>query len=773
MIKDPELVLGFQELVTDSDAVVVKRTVKVFTSVYHHTLRLLSLGELDEELLMKSWSSVNGVVDRLLAMVRGCDNEGVLMYILRFLEAAITAHLSYDLTRFPVVFERGREVIKTGLKALKDLVTTPYVGGSSFNVGVRALISIACLRPDLWEPVTDLLKKQVASLPPTLFDHNVRSLNKTLQKNLFRLLRRADKFELKEKLIDMMVSVGVSRKMIAPWAPQALETRKRSPPQQLSDSIYIRGSFSPPAEKKLRIDSPNISHRKSRSRSNTPEIPTNPVVQVPQEQDYKEPNVPENKVRDQSDKTDLNFLKSLIPVPKPEEKRESPTKIESELYSLLDLERVSNLVMNNLDKLPDIEPIDFVSRFKGCGESSSDIEVMRRRHSSLLNKYFMENDIDLDNVPEVVKRDSTPSLDQLESNTTEVKMVTSSSSSATSTPSSTPPLSDTDLRQVYPRPPMGDVDMRISDPRLINRDPRLLNKDPRIRKDIDSRIKPFTNQQEQFLDPRLSRINAEQGARSDPRVNNKSELSPMEEPKARVDPRLESKSKKTTENPRRTRWGPRPSDETREAENNLPSSSEYNQVNSDPRINKDSGQRPTDPRTVTSRNSDPRSNADMSQRQLDPRVNNDISARPSDPRIKDMLNRLGDPRSVNGLLQKPTDPRAQGDFPQRPSDPRNNDFTQRLGDPRVNRPNQGQGLLPHPDTLPTQQNFLGPQPPFPFNAQNNMNHFNGPFIGNIRIPHMFSNNPFGWDNNLMNAAPPTILLAQTLASVQQGLLPLQ
>lgn len=557
MIKDPELVLGFQELISDSDPAVIKRTVRVFTSVYHHTLRLLSCGELEDQILLKSWPSVKSVVDRLLAMVRHCDNEGVLIHLLRFIEAAIISHLLYDLSPFPFVFERGREVVKTGLKALKDLVTTPYVGGSPFIVGVRALISIACLRPDLWEPVTDLLKKQLVSLPPTLFDHNVRSLNKSLQRNLFRLLRRAEKPQLKEKLIEMMVGVGVPRKVIMPWAPAMSDAKKRGPPDQPPDADR---SF--PQEKKPRTDAEG-----NESASNQ-EAPSDPrLAAAPQDPRQGSSSTALSSSAPSAQKppnADLMFLTSLIPLGNLKERNPSKDSIpsEKELYEKLDLDAVIHLVIRSSALVPDREPAGFVADFKEKSDVTDDTNSMRKKVAALLSQYLQEShkkDFDSSrklNSPASSAANSPKREDPSEAKKTDSTPMESSSnsSSASSTPASTPPLADTDMRQAFSHSTdaMGDVDMRIADPRLATRDPRML-KDPRIRNEpSDPRL---ASHAEQPTMERLSRV--------DPRLSGKPPPPPPAEAKSRQDPRLagatSNQTSKSSSEARKTRWDPRTS----------------------------------------------------------------------------------------------------------------------------------------------------------------------------------------------------------------------
>lgn len=244
MLSEPDLVSGLRDLLADPDPAVVKRTIRVFANVYRHALHLLATGDLDQGTFGNAWPAVKGVAEQLMGMLVEAENEGVIIHIVRFLEAALVAHLITDVSNYPEIASEAVTVVCKGVDALKNLLTTPYVGGSSFIVAMRAIITVACYKPEIREDVIELIEKQISSPPPTLFDHNVRSSNKILQRNLFRLLRRATSVPLRSRLIEMMVTVGVPRRLLSQWAPPQ-EARKR--PVQLSNSDdIITGRSTPP-----------------------------------------------------------------------------------------------------------------------------------------------------------------------------------------------------------------------------------------------------------------------------------------------------------------------------------------------------------------------------------------------------------------------------------------------------------------------------------------------------------------------------------------------
>nr|XP_045624151.1 uncharacterized protein LOC123774066 isoform X2 [Procambarus clarkii] len=259
MLSAPDLVSGLRDLLADPDHAVVKRTIRVFANVYRHAFQLLSTGDLDEVTFNGAWPAVKSVAEQLIHMLTTAENEGLIIHIVRFLEAALIAHLLSDVSRFPELATQIPKIVAKGVNALKALVTTPYVGGSAFIVAVRALITVACYKRDLWVPVTNLIEKQIASPPPTLFDHNVRSLHKILQRNLFRLLRRADSTPLRSQLIEMMVTVGVPRRMLSQWAPPQ-ENRKRSAQLAHSEDA-ITGRNTPPTAKRAKHENVNENRR--------------------------------------------------------------------------------------------------------------------------------------------------------------------------------------------------------------------------------------------------------------------------------------------------------------------------------------------------------------------------------------------------------------------------------------------------------------------------------------------------------------------------------
>jgi len=245
MLSEPQLITGLGTLLTDEDPLVVKRTIRVFANVYRHSFNMLASGELDESTFINAWPTVSSIAHELIDMLDNSENEGISVHIVRFLEAAVLAHILSDITRYPNVLSKTSPTVSKIVLGLSNLLDTDYVGGSAFIVGIRAMITIACYKEDLRKVVIDLIEKKLAKPAATLFDHHIRSLNKMLQRNLFRLLRREQLQDEKERIIDMLVKVGVKRRLLACWAPLVQSQRKRSAPTQLSADDII-GRTTPP-----------------------------------------------------------------------------------------------------------------------------------------------------------------------------------------------------------------------------------------------------------------------------------------------------------------------------------------------------------------------------------------------------------------------------------------------------------------------------------------------------------------------------------------------
>lgn len=440
MLSAPDLVSGLRDLLADPDPRVVKRTVRVFANVYRHALQLLATGELDEATFKGAWPAVKSVAEQLMALLAAGENEGIIIHIIRFLEAALVAHLLSDVSRYPDVAAQSPEMVDQGVAALKGLITTPYVGGSAFIVAIRALITVACYKPDLWQPVTELIEQQIASPPPTLFDHNVRTLHKMLQRNLFRLLRRTESMSLRGRLIEMMVTVGVPRRMLSHWAPPQ-ESRKR-PAQVTASEDDITGRNTPPSKRPREDDLADAAtedqptspsdfrdsrepresrdpreHRASKesrdpreNREPRPgrdprtqkaarpprdprlalEAQSTPPQEAEQEGARTPPasgrSTPESKKSEKSDvSSHFEFLKSLITSnsgknsPAPFAERCSPK--ERAVYDRLEHPQVVELVLSCLGNVPDSPPEDLVLRLQGL---SNDVQGMRERLATLL-----------------------------------------------------------------------------------------------------------------------------------------------------------------------------------------------------------------------------------------------------------------------------------------------------------------------------------------------------------------------------------------------------
>ncbi|CAL4202936.1 unnamed protein product [Meganyctiphanes norvegica] len=269
MIKEQGLISEVSTVLKFQDLSVVKRTIRVFANVYRHSLQLLAAGDLDEPTFSKAWPDVQDIGNELIEMLKNSENEGIIIHIVRFLEASVMAEILSDITRYPHIASKMENIINLKIKSVKDLLSLPYVGGSAFIVGIRSLITIACYKSNIRKEVVGLIRNLIAKPPPTLFDHHVRSLNKVLQRNLFRLLRREELPEERERLINMMVKVGVPRHMLSHWVPQS-SGQKRS---TASDS-------------NCDVDSDNTTnaHKKRKcaiTNSNSPPLPGFSQVSLP------------------------------------------------------------------------------------------------------------------------------------------------------------------------------------------------------------------------------------------------------------------------------------------------------------------------------------------------------------------------------------------------------------------------------------------------------------------------------------------------------------
>ncbi|XP_018014951.1 uncharacterized protein LOC108671857 isoform X2 [Hyalella azteca] len=254
MLAEPGLISQLLELIDDTEPTVVKRTIRVFTNVYRHSLSLLASGVLEPDKYEQSYAEISAVSNKLIGMLKTADNEGIIVHLVRYLEAALVTHILSDLTQFPHIAKMTAPVLKKGVDALLEFVRTPYVGGSAFCVAIRALISVACYQVNLRPCITDLAEYLINTPPPNLFAHNIRSFHKTLQRNLFRLLKRAESDADKQRLIDLMVQVGVPRRRLVDFAPRP--KKRLSPPVVHEPSTSFR--LSPPASKRIKLTEEEI-----------------------------------------------------------------------------------------------------------------------------------------------------------------------------------------------------------------------------------------------------------------------------------------------------------------------------------------------------------------------------------------------------------------------------------------------------------------------------------------------------------------------------------
>ncbi|KAF2350354.1 hypothetical protein FHG87_018890, partial [Trinorchestia longiramus] len=266
MLAEPGLVSRLQELIDDKEPEVVKRTIRVFTNVYRHSLSLVASGELAPQKYEQSYAEISAVSNKLIGMLKTAENEGIIVHLVRYLEAALVSHILSDLSLFPHIAQMTAPVLKKGVDALIEFVRTPYVGGSAFCVAIRALISVACYQVNLRPCITELAEDLINTPPPNLFDHNIRSFHKTLQRNLFRLLKRAEADEDKKRLVNLMVRVGVPKRRLAEFVPRS--KKRTSTTQEPCSSSRL----SPPRSKRIKLTEEEVvKFRPSSSIELTPE----------------------------------------------------------------------------------------------------------------------------------------------------------------------------------------------------------------------------------------------------------------------------------------------------------------------------------------------------------------------------------------------------------------------------------------------------------------------------------------------------------------------
>ena len=220
MLEQPGMISALLELIDDADPNVVKRTIRVFTNVYRHSLALLADGSLDPSKYMACYEEIDSVSTKLIALLKIADNEGVLIHLVRYLEAALLSHIMANLTDYPEIANTTIPMVKKGVNALLDFVRTPHVSGIPFCVAIRALLTVTRHQADMRPLVTNLIDQFITSPPPNLFDHNVRSFHKTIQRSVFQLLRRTDLSAEKETLVDLLVRVGVPRRKLKDFVPR-------------------------------------------------------------------------------------------------------------------------------------------------------------------------------------------------------------------------------------------------------------------------------------------------------------------------------------------------------------------------------------------------------------------------------------------------------------------------------------------------------------------------------------------------------------------------
>jgi len=253
MLERPGMVTDLLGLIAESEPVDIKRTIKVFTNVYRHSLRLACEGQLDAFIYENSYPEVSSASRRLMEVLKTSVDEGITVQLVRYLESSAEAHMTCDLSKHPQIARLTAPAIQQIYDSLVEFVGTPYVSGYPFCLAIRAIFSIACYREDLRPAVVALATKLLDTPPPNFYEHNVRGYKKVLQRNFFRLLKLAKTDQDREKLVNLLTRVGIHRKRLTLWIPKV--AKKRPLPTDLH-AKRVPGRFSPPEKKKARLSPP-------------------------------------------------------------------------------------------------------------------------------------------------------------------------------------------------------------------------------------------------------------------------------------------------------------------------------------------------------------------------------------------------------------------------------------------------------------------------------------------------------------------------------------
>ncbi|CAO1338910.1 unnamed protein product [Diamesa serratosioi] len=219
----PKVISGLSILLRDDSALVKKRVIQGFTSIYRNTLQWVCSSEDVTDELERCWDNLCYIKAQILDMIDD-DNDGIRTNSIKFLEGVIILQThpvedsikrdnEFSLDDVPLTLKivRRRKLEEEALKFFEILLKfhgASHISSVNLIACTGTLCTIAKLRPTFMNAVIEALKSLHSNLPPTLTNSQVSSVRKNLKMQFMNLLKHPASFEMKSTVISILNDLG-------------------------------------------------------------------------------------------------------------------------------------------------------------------------------------------------------------------------------------------------------------------------------------------------------------------------------------------------------------------------------------------------------------------------------------------------------------------------------------------------------------------------------------------------------------------------------------
>lgn len=352
----PRVAPSLLMLLQDGSAQVQKRVVQAAAQVYRAALAWLSHAHSSHEEVEATWNAITAIKAQIVHLV-DCENDGIRTHAVKFLENVVLLQTypepdgmvrrdDFSLEDVPMTLKiaRRRKLEEEALMVFELLLNfhgSPHISSVNLMTCMGSLTLIAKMRPQLFMgKVITAFENLHKNLPPTLSKSQVSSVSKHLKIQLLNLLKQPSSFDFHSNITALLSDLGATHQEVMRSFPHPEELRRR--------------------QKRVAQMAPEASQPSSKK----------PRIEVEEEVEVSE---------DEETMQIVNTAPTVEPVPK----MPAPVVLTDETINIAEkyiLERLTpevatELVIQNMMKLPDTVPQSFCAEYKPIPNAGSPMQI--------------------------------------------------------------------------------------------------------------------------------------------------------------------------------------------------------------------------------------------------------------------------------------------------------------------------------------------------------------------------------------------------------------